>query len=80
VGGQDYEGTVSSSFWDTLASGQSASNGGIGKNTTEMHSIATFSAAGWNIIAVAPNQTNPAYTWNIVNNVAYPFLGWQSII
>ncbi len=69
---------VSNSFWDTETSGQSASAGGTGKNTTEMHDITTFSVAGWNILAVALNETNPAYTWNIVNNVTYPFLGWQS--
>jgi hypothetical protein len=71
-------GTVNNSFWDTETSGQSTSAGGIGKTTAEMQDIATFSDAGWNIIAVALNQTNPAYTWNIVNNVTYPFLGWQS--
>jgi len=71
-------GAVSNSFWDTQTSGQTTSDGGTGKNTTEMQDIATFSGAGWNITAVALNETNPAYTWNIVNNVTYPFLGWQS--
>ena len=69
---------VSNSFWDTETSGQYTSAGGTGKNTTEMQDIATFSIAGWDIIAVALNETNPAYIWNIVNNVTYPFLGWQS--
>jgi len=71
-------GTVSDSFWDTETSGQSTSAGGTGKNTTEMQDITTFSGAGWNIIAVALNETNPAYIWNIANNVTYPFLSWQS--
>jgi hypothetical protein len=74
----DNGGTVSSSFWDTETSGQSSSDGGRGKNTTEMQDITTFSAAGWNIIAVALNETNPTYIWNIVNNVTYPFLSWES--
>jgi hypothetical protein len=74
----DNDGTVSSSFWDTETSGQSTSDGGRGKNTTEMQDITTFSAAGWNIIAVALNETNPAYIWNIVNGVTYPFLSWES--
>ena len=74
----DNGGTVSSSFWDTETSGQSTSDGGRGKNTTEMQDITTFSAAGWNIIAVALNETNPAYIWNIVNGVTYPFLSWES--
>jgi hypothetical protein len=42
-----------------------------------MQDITTFSVAGCNIIAVALNETNPTYIWNIVNNVTYPFLGWQ---
>jgi len=78
VGDNYYVDNVISCFWDTETSGQSTSGGGTGKNTTEMQDIATFSLAGWNIIAVALNETNPAYTWNIVNNVTYAFLGWQS--
>ncbi len=68
---------VSNSFWDIETSGQSTSDGGTGKNTTEMQYITTFSEVGWNIIAVALNETNPAYIWNIVNNVTYPFPSWQ---
>jgi len=76
--GSGYPDEVISSFWDTETSGQSTSDGGTGKNTTEMKVIATFSGAGWNIVAVALNETNPAYIWNIVNNVTYPFLSWES--
>jgi hypothetical protein len=75
--GENYGGPVSSSFWDTETSGQSTSDGGRGKNTTEMQDITTFSVAGWNIIAVALNEANPAYIWNIVNGLTYPFLSWQ---
>jgi len=70
-------GTVSDSFWDIETSGLTISDGGTGKATAKMKSIATFSGARWNIIAVALNQTNPAYIWNIVNGVTYPFLSWQ---
>ncbi len=73
----EWNGIVSNSFWDVQTSGQSTSDGGTGKNTTEMKDIATFSGAGWIITAVALNETNPAYIWNIVNDVTYPFLGWQ---
>ncbi|TEU17412.1 MAG: hypothetical protein E3I25_03135 [Dehalococcoidia bacterium] len=77
--GQNWEGTVSDSFWDTETSGQSTSDGGIGKTTAEMQNIATFSGAAWNIIAVADSGArNVSYTWNIVNGVTYPFLSWQS--
>jgi hypothetical protein len=72
------EGTVSNSFWDTQSSGQGASDGGTGETTAEMQDIATFSGAGWNITAVAPGVTNPAYIWNIVDGQTYPFLSWQS--
>jgi hypothetical protein len=75
--GRNYQGAVSNSFWDIETSGQSTSAGGTGQNTTEMHYIATFTGAGWDMIAVALNQTNPTYIWNIVNNVTYPFLSWQ---
>jgi len=77
VGVNDVGGPVSNSFWDIETSGQSTSGGGTGKNTTEMQDIITFLDASWNIIAVALNQTNLAYVWNIVNNVTYPFLSWQ---
>ena len=76
--GLNEEGTVSNSFWDTETSGQASSDGGTGKNTTEMQDIATFTGAGWNIIGVAnPGTRNPVYIWNIVDGVTYPFLSWQ---
>jgi hypothetical protein len=74
----DESGTVTNSFWDTETSGQSTSGGGTGKTTAEMQDIATFSGAGWDIIAVAPGSTNTTYTWNIVNGVTYPFLSGES--
>ena len=70
--------TVSNSFWNTETSGQSTSDGGTGKTTAEMQDIATFSGAGWDIIAVGLNETNLAYIWNIVDDETYPFLSWQS--
>jgi hypothetical protein len=80
VGGLVGEGSyddVMNSFWDTETSGQPTSSGGTGKNNTEMQDIATFSIATWDIVAVALNETNPSYIWNIVSNVTYPFLSWQ---
>ena len=77
--GHDF-GTVSDSFWDTETSGQSTSDGGTGKTTAEMQDIATFSGAAWDIVAVgSSSERNPAYIWNIVNNITYPFLSWQAI-
>jgi hypothetical protein len=72
-----YPGGVTNSFWDTETSGQATSDGGEGKTSAEMKSIATFSGAGWNIVAVADRSThNSSYIWNIVDNVTYPLLSW----
>jgi hypothetical protein len=72
--------TVSNSFWNVETSGQSNSQGGAGKTTTEMKILATFSGAGWNAVTVAnPNTRNPAYIWNIVEGVTYPLLSWRSV-
>jgi len=77
--GWNEEGTVSNSFWDTQTSGQATSDGGTGKNTTEMQDIDTFSGAAWEIIAVAdPGTRNLSYIWNIVDDETYPFLSWQA--
>ena len=85
VGGSD-GGVVTSSFWDTQASGVDDSDGGTGKATTALRSIVTFTdtatpglAQAWDMTAVAPGQSDPAHTWNMVDGQAYPFLGWQSI-
>jgi hypothetical protein len=76
----DNSGSISNSFWDIETSGQATSAGGTGKTTAEMKDIATFSGAGWEICAVPPGATNPAYTWNIVANETYPFLSWQPVL
>lgn len=65
---------VSECFWDTETSGQATSDGGIGKNTTEMQDITTFSGAAWDICEVSPGSTNSTCTWNIIDGVTYPFL------
>jgi hypothetical protein len=80
VGDNEGEGTVSNSFWDMQTSGQVTSDGGTGVSTSQMKSISTFLAAGWNIIAVGSlGDRDPSYIWNIVNvnGVTYPFLSWQ---
>lgn len=72
-------GIVSYCFWDVETSGMEWSAGGDGRTTPEMWDITTFSGAGWDIVAVATGETNPAYTWNIVDGEAYPFLSWQAV-
>lgn len=58
--------TITNCFWDTQTSGQVASDGGTGKTTAQMKTLATFTAAGWNFDTI----------WNIdgLNNNGYPFL------
>jgi hypothetical protein len=81
------ENYVHNSFWDTQTSGQATSDGGTGLNTTEMQDIDIFTDTEtegldepWDMTTVAnPGERNPAYIWNIVNNVTYPFLSWQPI-
>jgi len=77
---------VSNSFWDKDTSGQATSDGGTGKNTTEMQDIATFTDTEtegldepWDMTAVDPGETDDGYIWNIVDGVTYPFLSWQSV-
>jgi uncharacterized repeat protein (TIGR02543 family) len=73
-------GTVSNSFWDTETSGQGSSSGGTGKTTAQMKDIATFTDAGWDIIAVDHDyDRNTGYVWNIVDDVTYAFLSWQPV-
>lgn len=57
------------SFWDTQASGQTASAEGIGKTSAEMKTKSTFTDAEWDFSTV----------WKIdgFNNGGYPYLKWQ---
>lgn len=77
--GNNRDGTVSNSFWDIETSGMEQSGGGTGKTTVEMQDLATFTGAAWDITAVAPNQADHNYTWNIVDGQTYPLLSWQSM-
>ena len=45
-------GTCTNSFWDTTSSGKSASEGGIGKSTDEMKTIATYTDSGWDFVTI----------------------------
>ena len=83
----NFDSTVSNSFWDTETSGQATSDGGTGKNTTEMKDIVTFTDTEtegldepWDMTTVAnPGTRNPSYIWNIVDDETYPFLSWQPV-
>jgi filamentous hemagglutinin family protein len=66
-------GTVSNSFWDTAASGQATSAGGIGMTTANMQNQANFTSA-----TAANGNVNPNWdftnTWVMYNGYTYPLL------
>lgn len=71
---------ATNSFWDTVTSGQTGSSGGVGKTTTEMKTLSTFTDAGWDFEVETTNGTNDY--WDMDNsesiNSGYPFLSWQN--
>ena len=73
--GCNYYGSIMSSFWDTQTSGQSTSDGGIGKTTLEMHDINTFLDEGWDFIGETDNGTEDI--WTICEGTNYPRFVWQ---
>jgi hypothetical protein len=86
AGWNGWQGTVSNSFWDVVTSGMSESAGGTGKTTVEMQAFTTFTNTEtegleepWDMVAVAPGETDEAYVWNIMDGLTYPFLSWQSL-
>lgn len=56
--GKNNSGDCDSSFWNTETSTQSSSDGGIGKNTIQMHTEATYSAESWNFTEVWSMDTS----------------------
>jgi hypothetical protein len=64
--------TVSNSFWDTQASGQSSSAGGTGKTTTEMTTQSTFTDAGWDFVAESTNGNDDIWAIYAYYNDGYP--------
>ncbi|HUL44830.1 MAG TPA: T9SS type A sorting domain-containing protein [Bacteroidota bacterium] len=45
-------GTCTNSFWDTLTSGKTTSNGGTGESTSDMKTLSTFADSGWDFTSV----------------------------
>ena len=74
-------GTITNSFWDKQASGLNTSDGGTGKTTAEMKTLATFIDAGWDFEVETANGTDNIWDMDNVNqsaNNGYPFLSWQN--
>jgi hypothetical protein len=55
---------VTNCFWDNETSSQLTSDGGTGKNTTDMMKESTFTGAGWDFVNI----------WGLVEGKTYPFL------
>ncbi len=58
------DGTDSISFWDTEASRRPVSDGGTGLTTAQMHTLSTFTSAGWDFDTV----------WYMLSGGSYPYL------
>ncbi|NPA75432.1 MAG: hypothetical protein GXO25_05065, partial [Euryarchaeota archaeon] len=61
-------GNITASFWDINSSGDTWSDGGIGKTTAEMKNKTTFTSAGWDFENI----------WAIKDGKTYPYLKWQA--
>jgi hypothetical protein len=80
-------GTVTNSFWDTtdgptIARRDGAAvTGATGKTSVQLRDIATYSAAGWNIVSgwEAFSTSGTPKIWGICSivNSGYPFLLWE---
>jgi hypothetical protein len=66
--------TITNCFWDTTTSGQATSSGGTGKTTAQMKTLATFTDAGWDMVAIGDYVDE---TWYLDAGNDYPRLGWE---
>ena len=78
-------GSTNDCFWDIGTSGQSYSDGGTGRTTTEMKTLATFTDVVVDFLTAAWDFKNNPYDdvanddcWNMGSiNDGYPYLSWQ---
>lgn len=65
---------VTNSFWDTQTSGNVTSQGGTGKTTAEMKTLATFTGATWDFKGETANGTSDIWNISSTKNNGYPCL------
>ena len=65
--GYNFKGIVENSFWDMETTGQSNSDGGMGKSTKDMMIKRTFIKGGWDFDNI----------WVMIDKNDYPFLRWE---
>jgi hypothetical protein len=76
LAGYGWPGSLTASFWDTQTSGETTSEGGIGKTTAEMQTAKTFLDAGWDFVGETANGTEDI--WWILEGKDYPRLWWEN--
>jgi len=69
-------GSATANFWNITLWNEPDSNTADPLTTAQAKSLATYTAAGWDIVAVAPGEVDTAYVWNIVEGESYPFHSW----
>jgi hypothetical protein len=65
--GQNYEGTITASFWDMQTTRQAVSYGGKGLTTQQMQTLSIYQNAGW-----------AGRGWVIQDGIGYPRLSWEN--
>jgi hypothetical protein len=75
--GSSLSSTATNCFWDIETSGQTISEGGLGKTTAEMKTLSTFTNATWDFVGETVNGTDDIWNINVYYNDGYPYLSWQ---
>ena len=77
--GYGLDATVSVSYWDTQTTGQSSSDGGIGKTTVELRSPTGYTGifATWNMDLDDDGSTDDP--WDFGTSTQYPVLKYQNL-
>lgn len=77
---------IKNSFWDTEISGIIESNFGIGKNSSDLKDISTFTTlnlpeidTAWDFTGTINDDTSNDDIWKMdsLKNDGYPYLGWE---
>ena len=62
--GENWAGSIETSFWDVETTGRSSSDGGTGKESGELKERSTYEEAGWDFDSI----------WDILEGDDYPYL------